>query len=108
VFGESRPAARRPGHRTESGSGSACTRAERTATAAAERAEIERVESEVKRLRHEQEQLQNRLATADALLQPLTLICSECGKETERAREQEQRARDEAAELRGQLKALKQ
>ncbi len=85
----------------------ALSRAERAeATAAAERAEIERVESEVKRLRQEQEQLQRQFATADASLKATQTDLQRMRQESTLAREQEQRARDEAAELRGQLKAL--
>lgn len=85
----------------------ALSRAERAeATAAAERAEIARVESEVKRLRQEQEQLQRQFATADASLKATQTDLQRVRQEATLAREQEQRARDEAAELRGQLKAL--
>jgi chromosome segregation ATPase len=85
----------------------ALSRAERAeATAAAERAEIARVESEVKRLRQEQEQLQRQFATADASLKATQTDLQRMRQESTLAREQEQRARDEAAELRGQLKAL--
>lgn len=85
----------------------ALARAERAeATAAAERAEIERVTGEVNRLHQEQQQLQKQLATADASLKATQADLQRARQETERAREQEHRARDEAAELRGQLKAL--
>ncbi len=62
-------------------------------------------EAETTRLRKERDQLQSRVAKAEAGVEAAQAELQKTAKALERAQESERHARDEAAELRGQLKA---
>ena len=62
-------------------------------------------EAETTRLRQERDELQARVAKAEAGVEAAQADLHKTATALERAQEGERRARDEAAELRGQLKA---
>ena len=66
---------------------------------------VQSAEAETTQLRKERDQLQGRVAKAEAGVEAAQAELQKTAKALERAQEGERRARDEAAELRGQLKA---
>ena len=63
------------------------------------------VEAESQRLRHDRDQLQTRFAKVEASIESAQAELQKTATELARALESERRARDESAELRGQLKS---
>ncbi len=66
---------------------------------------VKSAEAETTELRQQRDQLQGRVAKAEAGVESAQAELQKTAQALERAQEGERRARDEAAELRGQLKA---